>query len=252
MNKPQIIKTVREWQRLNFNGQSLGFVPTMGALHAGHLSLIRKAKEQNAITAVSIYVNPTQFNDKTDFENYPSTIESDILALSKEGVDYLFLPNYSELYPDAYSFRVNELNLSKVLCGQNRPGHFAGVLTVVLKLLNIIRPQRAYFGQKDYQQYTLIKEMCKAFFLPVEIIGCKTVREKDGLALSSRNKLLDKKQRALATKFSQTLCAQKSIPDMESELIKLGFNVDYIEEHFGRRFGAVRLGQVRLIDNVEL
>jgi len=149
----------------------------MGALHQGHVSLIEACNQQNDISVVSIFVNKTQFNDPSDYKNYPKLFEKDLELLEHKNVDYIFYPDYEVMYPDNYSFRISENNYSKLLCGKSRPGHFDGVLTVVMKLLNIIMPDKVYFGEKDYQQYQLIEQMCKAFFMDVEIIPCETVRE---------------------------------------------------------------------------
>jgi pantoate--beta-alanine ligase len=172
--------------------------------------------------------------------------------LERNGVEYLFFPKYDELYPDNYKFRVTENDFSKILCGAHRPNHFDGVLSVVLKLLNIVSPQRAYFGEKDYQQYKLIESMCKAFFLDVEIIPSPTIRENDGLAMSSRNRLLSLEARTNAVAFPKLLMSSKNDSDISTELEHLGFRVDYIQTINGRRFGAVHIGNVRLIDNVQL
>lgn len=232
--------------------KDIGFIPTMGALHEGHKSLFQKSVLENEVTVVSIYVNKTQFNDKHDYKNYPVQIEKDLEILGQSGVDVLFMPTYDAIYPDNYNYRINEYLLSKILCGRTRDGHFEGVLTVVMKLLNIVNPKRAYFGEKDYQQFLLIKNMCKSFFLDVEIIGCPIVREPDGLAMSSRNLLLTKQEREIAPHFYKILSQHYSITQTEEELVKSGFKVDYIEDLENRRFGAVYLGKVRLIDNVKL
>ncbi len=250
----QVIKQIREWKevRNSLQKKSIGFVPTMGALHEGHLSLIRKSVSDNDITVVSIFVNPTQFNDKNDFENYPVTFESDLAKLESEKVEYLFYPEYKEIYSDDFRYEINEKEFSKKLCGAHRPGHFTGVLTIVMKLLNIIKPTKAYFGEKDYQQYLLIKGMAEAFFLDCEIIPLPLIREKDGLAMSSRNKLLTEKERKLAPRFYHWLKSDNSIDTIKDKLEEEGFKIDYIEEIDERRFGAVHLGKVRLIDNVEI
>lgn len=250
----KVIKQIKEWKevRNSLQDKTIGFVATMGALHEGHLSLIRKSKEENDITVVSIFVNPTQFNDKNDLENYPVTFESDLRKLENEKVDYLFYPDYKEIYNDDFKYEINEKELSKKLCGAYRPGHFTGVLTVVMKLLNIIKPNKAYFGEKDYQQYLLIKGMAEAFFIDCQIIPLPLIREKDGLAMSSRNKLLTEDERKLAPKFYQRLSSNNSIDQIKEKLTNDGFKVEYIEEIDGRRFGAVHLGKVRLIDNVKI
>lgn len=252
----KIIKSVPEWKQLRkskeFFGKSVGFIPTMGALHVGHESLIQTCVEQNDISVVSIFVNPTQFNDPNDFKNYPVTFDKDLNLLEQNKVDFLFQPEWNEIYHDNYKYHVTENELSKILCGAFRPGHFDGVLTIVLKLLNIIEPDKTYFGEKDFQQYKLIDGMAKAFFLNTEIISCPTIREKDGLAMSSRNLLLTEAERKHAVHFPKLLMSKKSADEIKKELEELGFKVDYIADYDGRRFGAVHLGKVRLIDNVQL
>jgi pantoate--beta-alanine ligase len=250
-----IVTTIKEWREIQktlLQGKSVGFVPTMGHLHAGHISLCQRSKNENDITVVSIFVNPTQFNNPNDFDFYPRTLEQDIEFLEKYQVDYLFAPPANEMYPDQYQVRVTETELSASLEGEYRPGHFDGMLTVVLKLLNAIQPNKAYFGEKDYQQFMLVKKMAEALFLPTDIIPCQTIRAEDGLALSSRNSRLSPEQREKAAKFSQLLTSSQN-PEMISEqLISLGFKVDYIAESWGRRLGAVWLDEVRLIDNISI
>ncbi len=252
----KIIKSISEFLVLressNYANVSVGFVPTMGALHKGHLALIKKSKEENDITVVSIFVNPTQFNDKSDFENYPTTIDDDINKLNNENIDFLFLPKKNEIYSDNYRYTITENDFSKQLCGAYRSGHFDGVLTIVMKLLNIVQADVAYFGEKDYQQYLLIKGMAEALFISTEIIPVKTEREKDGLALSSRNIRLSESEREKATLFPTLLNSKQSCEKIENLLIANSFKVDYIKEIDGRRFGAVHLGNVRLIDNVKI
>ena len=252
----KIIKSVREWKQISeseeLKGKKIGFVPTMGALHAGHESLIKRSVEENGITVVSIFVNPAQFNDPKDFENYPVTFDEDLQKIEKLNVDFLFYPSAQEIYADNYSYRLEENELSKILCGAFRPGHFSGVLTIVLKLFNIIQPAQAYFGEKDYQQYKLIDGMVKALYLNIKIIPCPIIREEDGLAMSSRNLRLTVEERKFASNFPWLLMSKKTTIEIKSELEKLGFAVDYIEDYADRRFGAVHLGKVRLIDNVEL
>ncbi|MBK7105602.1 MAG: pantoate--beta-alanine ligase [Ignavibacteriae bacterium] len=245
-----------EWTEIvrshKLKNKNIGFVPTMGALHEGHISLIKKSKLENKVTVVSIYVNQTQFNDQNDLKNYPANFDADIEILEQNKVDYLFLPNYETIYPDDYKFKITENDLSLDLCGATRKGHFNGVLTVVSKLFNIIKPTNAYFGEKDYQQFLLIRNMVKALFMDVNIISCPTFRDKDGLALSSRNILLTQENRIIASEFPKILMSHKTIEEKKSELIKSGFKIDYIEEKFDRLFGAVYLGNVRLIDNVKI
>jgi len=250
----KIFKSVKNWQsqRKKIQDKSIGFVPTMGALHEGHLSLIKKSKKENDITVVSIFLNPTQFDDKKDLKTYPNTIKQDVEKLQKIKVDYLILPKYEQIYSDDYDYKISENNLSKILCGKSRKGHFDGVLTVVMKLLNIVDAEKAYFGEKDYQQFLLIEKMAKTFFIDTKIIPCELIREKDGLAKSSRNLKLTKEQRKTAPKFYQILKSKKSVAAKKSELKKTGFEIDYIEKYKDRIFGAVKLGKVRLIDNVKI
>lgn len=233
-------------------GTSIGFVPTMGALHAGHISLVKSSQRDNDITVVSIFVNPTQFNQAADLEHYPRTTEADLAFLQSTNTDAVFMPDAASLYPDAYAFRVSEAAFSQRLCGAHRPGHFDGVLTVVMKLFNIIRPTRAYFGEKDYQQLQLVRGMADAFFLPVTVVPCPTVREADGLAMSSRNARLNAQQRAQAPGLFRALQSAGSAAQAREQLQQLGFDVDYVEDLDGRRLGAARLGEVRLIDNVAI
>ena len=249
----KIIKTKEAWdqERGSLQGKSIGMVPTMGALHGGHLSLIQRCRGENDITVASIYVNPTQFNNQKDLETYPRTLGEDCRLLEQEQTDYLFLPDYSQMYPDGYRYHVYETELSEILCGAKRPGHFEGVLTVVLKLLAIIGPDRAYFGEKDYQQYLLIQGMAKTFFLRTAIIPCPIVREESGLALSYRNRLLSTEGRLKASGFYRILSSGEPVDLLQRQLEAQGFLVDYVEEHFGRVFGAVFLEEVRLIDNVK-
>lgn len=248
----RLIETVsdfRNWRR-NLTDASLGFVPTMGALHQGHVSLFLRSKSECDLTVASIFVNPTQFNDPKDLEKYPRPLEHDIRTAEQTGVDVLFLPQAKELYSDDYRYRISENRLSRILCGGTRPGHFEGVLTVVAKLLNITSPQRAYFGEKDYQQYLLIRDMARALYLASEIICLPTVREPDGLAMSSRNGRLTQEQRRLAPRLYEQLKSRRPLDEMRGHLESAGFRIEYLEEHFGRRFAAVLLGDVRLIDNV--
>jgi pantoate--beta-alanine ligase len=231
-------------------GLTLGFVPTMGALHDGHRSLIRRSRLENDRTLASIFVNPAQFDDATDLAHYPRTLDDDLALLRVENADFLLLPSAEDLYADGYRYRLTETERSSELEGAHRPGHFDGVLTVVLKLLQIAQPERAYFGEKDWQQLTLVRGMAKALFLPSVIVGCATVREVDGLALSSRNRHLPPADRSRAPLFYRTLMAAGTAADAARELRIAGFDVDYVEDRDGRRMGAVRLGGVRLIDNV--
>jgi pantoate--beta-alanine ligase len=245
----EIQTLMRDWRR---QGVSVGFVPTMGALHAGHLALVERAKLETERVVVSIFVNPTQFNDPQDLERYPRPLDKDLAMLSSFNVDAAFLPEAREMYADNYNYAVSERDVSRLLCGPFRPGHFDGMLTVVLKLLNLVPADKAYFGEKDYQQLKLIGDMARALFLPTQIVGCQTVREPDGLAMSSRNLLLTGEQRQLAPAVYRTLKTAHNKDEVAETLTKLGFRVDYVEEHWGRRFAAAFLGNVRLIDNVEI
>jgi pantoate--beta-alanine ligase len=233
-------------------GLKVGFVPTLGALHEGHLSLIRRSRAENDRTLVSIYVNPTQFDDPSDLTEYPQPVEEDLDSLRGAGVDHVFLPTDAALYADGFRYRVIETQLSTELEGASRPGHFTGMLTVVMKLLQIARAERAYFGEKDWQQLMLVRGLVDAFFVPTEIVGCPTVREADGLALSSRNQRIAPADRARASGFYRTLASAPTADAAAGELVRLGFAVDYVADRDGRRLGAVRLGPVRLIDNVAL
>ena len=247
----KIVKSIAEWKKIKSELKgSLGFVPTMGALHSGHLTLMKRAKSENNYVAVSIFVNPTQFKDPKDLQKYPRPMEEDQKKLESLGVDFLFSPEFSELYPDNYRYMVTEKEFSLDLCGASRPGHFDGVLSVVMKLFNVMDADKAYFGEKDYQQLELIKGMVEAFFMKVQIVPCPTVRESDGLAMSSRNLLLTPVGRKLAPVFHKELSSSASVEEVKINLEKAGFRIDYIEEKRGRRFGAVILDNVRLIDNV--
>ncbi|MEW6419906.1 MAG: pantoate--beta-alanine ligase [Nitrospirota bacterium] len=186
-------------------GKTIGFVPTMGALHEGHLSLVRGAKQENDITVVSIFVNPIQFGPSEDFKKYPRDIEGDTEKLLKEETDILFMPDTHFMYPVRFYTHVEVEKISEKLCGAFRPGHFRGVATVVTKLLNIVKPTRAYFGQKDFQQAVVIKQLVKDLDMDVDIIECPTIREPNGLAMSSRNTYLDERQRKAATVIYKSL-----------------------------------------------
>jgi pantoate--beta-alanine ligase len=245
------IADFRECRRA-FKNKSVGFVPTLGALHIGHASLIKRSVAECDITVLSIYLNPTQFNNAGDLDRYPATLEDDLHLAAQLGVDLVFLPDYDQMYPDAFNYKIGETKFSSQLCGARRDGHFAGVLTVVMKLLNIVKPQRAYFGKKDYQQCQLIKGMVEAFFMEVEIVHCDTVREKDGLALSSRNLNLGERSRQIAPELYKALSLDITDEEVGSQLNALGFDVDYIETIDGRRYGAASLGKVRLIDNISV
>jgi pantoate--beta-alanine ligase len=249
-----IVTKIEDWFaiRKQLTNQSIGLVHTMGNLHAGHMSLFQRSKQMNDVSVAAIFVNPTQFNQASDFERYPRTLENDIALLIEYQVDYLLLLDEKTLYPDQYHIQVSETETSAVLEGEYRPGHFTGMLTIVLKFLNIVQPTRSYYGEKDFQQLLLIKKMAKALFLPVEIIGCPTIRDEDELALSSRNSRLSPEQRKKAAYFPALLQSAASHEQIVSKLQSLGFKVDYIEEKWHRRLGAVWVDEVRLIDNIPL
>ncbi len=185
----------------------LGFVPTMGALHAGHRSLVERARKENAVVAVSVFVNPTQFNDKNDLRHYPRTPEADARLLEEAGADLVLMPSVEEIYPEPDTRQFDFGQIDKVMEGATRPGHFNGVAQVVSRLFDIVRPARAYFGEKDFQQIAVIRAMAEQLGLPVQIVECPIVRGDDGLALSSRNQLLDEAHRAAAPHIYATLRA---------------------------------------------
>jgi pantoate--beta-alanine ligase len=257
-------------------GRSTGFVPTMGALHAGHLSLVRAAQVGSQPVIASIFVNPTQFAPNEDFQKYPRTFEADSKKLEDAGVNYLFAPEPSEIYPPGFRTWVNVEGLSDRLDGRSRPGHFRGVATIVLKLLEIVQPQRAFFGRKDAQQARIIRQMARDLHLDSEIVVCPIVREPDGLAMSSRNAYLKPEERRTATILFRALDgARASISRGERDALRLTAAMremlrtepladpEYVElvdaetlEPVTRLRGAclallaVRIGAVRLIDNL--
>ncbi|KTD52734.1 pantoate--beta-alanine ligase [Legionella quateirensis] len=250
-----IFHNLDEW--INFRNTlstelSLGFAPTMGNLHAGHASLFTKSKDENDRTVSSLFINPTQFNNPDDFTHYPRTLDADLELMAQSGVDYCILPTDKEMYPDGYAYQVQEHQLCQLMEGKHRPGHFNGVLTVVMKLLNITRPNRAYFGEKDYQQYLLIQGMVKALFMNVEVIPCPTIRESSGLAYSSRNNRLTIEQKKRAEEFANIFHQNKPCVMISEELQAKGIAVEYIEEYLGRKFAAVMIGEIRLIDNYQI
>lgn len=248
----RLFKSVAEWRAFRDSTPmtSLGFVPTMGALHAGHASLIRRSREENSHTLVSVFLNPTQFNDPEDLKKYPRTLERDLKLAQGAGAQYVFTASPQEMYPDDYRYRVSENEVSRVLEGEHRPGHFDGMLTVVMKLLLLARAKRAYFGEKDFQQLELVRGMASAFFIDTEVVACATLREADGLAMSSRNTQLGEEARRLAPQIYRALQTAPTAAAARTELEQAGFQVDYIAEKFGRRLAAARLGSVRLIDNI--
>ncbi len=280
------MKIIESIQEMNFKmkeylraGKSIGYVPTMGYLHAGHLSLIKEAKKNNDIVVVSIFVNPTQFGPGEDLETYPRDLERDAALCEAEGTDIIFHPTPEAMYPDGYTTYVETYGgITKKLCGASRNGHFQGVTTVLTKLFNIVKADRAYFGQKDAQQVAVVEKMVRELNVDTEIIPCPIVREEDGLAMSSRNAYLTDKQRQDALVLSQSLNravemiqkGEKSSATIK-EMMRSHINtidymdIDYVEivdagtlEDVEKLSGdtliaiAVQVGKPRLIDNVRL
>lgn len=257
-------------------GKRLGFVPTMGALHEGHLALVRRARQETDVTAVSIFVNPAQFGPDEDYRSYPRDLERDSALLRGEGVDLLFAPPVEQIYPAGFQTYATVEPVGAPLEGQSRPGHFRGVATVVLKLFNIVQPDRAYFGQKDAQQCAVVRQLVRDLHLPVEIVVCPIVREPDGLAMSSRNAYLDPDERQAARVLYQSLCRARELMQggerraavIAGEMRKLieqepRARLDYVAavdadtfepvERIGGRLViplAVRVGRARLLDNL--
>lgn len=251
-----IIRSIDEWkkqrQQIDTRHLSIGLVPTMGNLHAGHMHLVDRARAENDFIVVTIFVNPTQFNNVDDLKKYPRTLEDDFTLLRQHDVDFVFVPGIETMYPLDYRFQVHESKLSKIMEGVHRPGHFDGMMTIVLKLLLLIRAQRAYFGEKDYQQLQLVKDMAQAFFTGTDIIACATVRDEHGLALSSRNSHLSEHGVSLARQFAAILQSPMDIAAQTKKMQSLEIEVEYIEDYQQRRYAAVHIDGVRLIDNVEL
>lgn len=276
----RVIKNITEMQEILFSvrteGKIIGFVPTMGYLHEGHLSLVKEAKKDCDIIVMSIFVNPLQFGVGEDYDIYPRDLIRDKQSAEEAGVDYIFHPTATEMYPKNYSTFVNVENLTDVLCGAQRPGHFKGVTTVVLKLLNIIFPHRAYFGQKDAQQVIVIKRMVRDLNMPVKIITVPIKREDDGIAISSRNLYLTKEERKQATCLYKSLKlaeqmilqgenqAEEVKKEIENEINKNNLaKIDYVEIVNAESLDsvelikgsilialAVKFGKTRLIDNL--
>jgi len=252
------------------------FVPTMGNLHAGHIQLMRLAKHRAACTVVSIFVNRIQFGPKEDFERYPRTLQADAEMMKDVGVDVVFAPTETEIYPEPQTFVVEPSDLQHILEGAFRPGHFRGVATVVLKLFNMVAPHTAIFGKKDYQQYVVLRDMVKQLALPVEIIPAETVRAEDGLALSSRNAYLSPAERTEAPRLYRVLCevreallaGRRDYAELEARALA-EFGKKWVPDYVAIRrqadlqlpssadrdlvvLGAAKLGRPRLIDNVEI
>lgn len=275
---PRVIDSLPELreavERLRQRDRRIGFVPTMGNLHRGHLSLVEEAARAGGGTVASIFVNPTQFGPGEDYEAYPRTLEADLAALASVGCDLVWAPPAETMYPleEPFMLRVPE-GLSDCLCGRSRPGHFDGVATVVLRLFSQVQPDHAVFGEKDFQQLLILRRMARDFSLPVELVGVPIVREDDGLAMSSRNGYLDARERAVAptlhrvlSDIANELAAGRDFALLRDRALKglesAGFRPDYLEwrsaEDLGepkpdepsRVFGAAWLGKARLIDNV--
>ena len=276
----KVIDKINDMKKISkdliLNGKSIGFVPTMGYLHEGHLSLVRKARKENEIVVVSIFVNPTQFGPNEDFDKYPRDTDRDLKLLQNENVDFVFMPSAEEMYPEGYATYVIVERLTEVLCGKSRPGHFRGVATVVTKLFNIVKPTMAYFGQKDAQQFIVLKRMVEDLNMDVEMVEAPIVRESDGLAMSSRNVYLSPEERKQAVALFETLnLAKKAIENGERDAEKVKklmreniskydkVIIDYIEivdeknltplsKIEGKVFIAIAafVGKARLIDNI--
>ncbi len=268
-------RLARSWRR---RGSSVGFVPTMGALHDGHAALIRRSARENARTIVSIFVNPLQFGPKEDFTRYPRVLAQDLRVCRGLGTDAVYHPRAAGLYPEGFSTFVEVGGLSGTLCGEFRPGHFRGVATVVLKLINTVRPTRAYFGEKDFQQLAVIRRMISDLDLDCRIVGCPTVREADGLALSSRNRYLSAAQRARAPELHAALAwgagelrggrrapyvlagvrrRIRAMNDVATDYVRLVDASSLRDSPTAsagprRLLAAIRLGATRLIDNVRV
>jgi len=271
-----IDKLKRDLSYLKKQGKKVGFVPTMGALHDGHLSLIEQASKENEVVVVSIFVNPTQFNDKKDYTKYPRILEKDIEKLNKVKCDFLFTPEEKEMYPEEDQRQFDFGNLDKVMEGKHRPGHFRGVGLIVSKLFEVVEPHKAYFGEKDFQQVAVIKHLTKQLDLDIDVVACPIVREKDGLAMSSRNMLLTEEQRKVVPLIAQTINHAKeksthmSIQETKDWVIRTInknplLDVEYFEivgedqlnpiDDWSENINkvgciAVQVGSVRLIDNV--
>ena len=275
-----VVKEIRKLKEIiggkKENGQVVGFVPTMGALHAGHLSLVNTAGQQSDFVVVSIFVNPTQFNDKNDLANYPRNLEQDLKLLDDSPCQLVFAPEVETMYPDADTRQFNFGQLETVMEARFRPGHFNGVAQIVSKLFEMVKPDKAFFGLKDFQQLTIIKALVKQVNLPVEIVPCPTMREKDGLAMSSRNQRLTEEQRINAAHIHKTLLEARnkalsmSVKEVVNWVIETINQNDFLEtEYFEitddeqlspiirwstplNKVGcvAVHCGEIRLIDNI--
>ena len=241
----QTVNEMKEYARkVRKEGKKIGFVPTMGYLHDGHLSLVRKARDENDLVVVSIFVNPTQFGPSEDYDRYPRDLERDLKILEEEKVDVAFVPSVEEMYPAGYSTYVYVERLSSILCGRSRPGHFRGVATIVLKLFNIVMPTRAYFGQKDAQQFRIIRKMVEDLNLDVELVECPIIREEDGLAMSSRNLYLSPEERKQAVALYESLKLAQELYDSGER------NVDKIKNAMRRKIAEYPLVRIDYIEVV--
>ncbi len=277
----KVIHTIKDLQAelsvLKAQGKKVGLVPTMGALHAGHASLVKRSVNENEVTVVSVFVNPTQFNDKNDLVKYPRTLDADCKLLEACGATYAFAPSVEEMYPEPDTRQFSYAPLDTVMEGAFRPGHFNGVCQIVSKLFEAVKPHRAYFGEKDFQQLAIIREMVRQIQFDLEIVGCPIVREEDGLALSSRNARLSAEERENALKISQTLFKSRTFAATHtvSETLKFvedaiaavpGLRLEYFEIVDGNTLqkvdnwnqtsyvvGCITVfcGDVRLIDNIK-
>lgn len=251
-----VIDSIVDWQEVRQEiGEeySIGFVPTMGNLHKGHEALIERAMHETDFVVVSLFVNPTQFNDKKDFRFYPRTLEEDIAIAERMDVDCVFTPSKEALYLDDYAYQISETQVSHTLEGTFRPGHFTGMLTVMMKLLNIIKPTQVYMGEKDYQQLNLVRGLVASFFMDIQIVSCPTVREQSGLPLSSRNQRLTDEAKQLAKQFAEIFHQPKQDCQQIKQALELaGIDVEYLEDVYDRRFVAVHIDGVRLIDNYSI
>lgn len=242
-----IVHTIKELQGLlddlRRQGKNIGLVPTMGALHAGHASLVKRSVAENEVTVVSVFVNPTQFNDKSDLEKYPRTLDADCKLLEKYQASIVFAPSVTEMYPIPDTRTFSYAPLDTVMEGAFRPGHFNGVCQIVSKLFDAVKPDKAYFGEKDFQQLAIIREMVRQMQYPIEIVGCPIVREADGLAMSSRNTRLSEEERKNALKISQTL--------FESRTFAVSHSVDEVQQFVEQSIAdapGLRLEYFELVD----
>ena len=250
----ETIQEMRKWsEEQKCDGEKIIFVPTMGALHEGHLSLLREGKKHGGKLVLSIYVNPTQFAPGEDFEKYPKNLDADSAMAEKCGVDIIFAPECSKMYPEGYQTFVEVEKITNMLCGKARPSHFKGVTTVVAKLFNIVRPDIAIFGKKDFQQLVIIKRMAQDLNMDIEIIGYPIVRENDGLAMSSRNKYLNHNERIAAASINKSLrTAQKMIEDGETNATAIVSRIESIIEESGiPRIDYISIADPQTLEDVD-